>query len=333
MSSSTMAIKVKKRWRIYLILGVSLVSLGLLAVDFGYFAAHTIQCWSGKYGSQYYLAGCHNRRLIEYDMGAIYYGLEDGISETIKNAQVIVLGSSKAQAAFSSSATEAYFAKQNARFYVLGFGYNNLGGFALPLLKHKQANPKLLIVGADPFFITQLPPLTDDILTGDWSAYWNHVFIAGVQRLQRAVCPTFPSLCSPPFRTIYRSAKTGQWKWLGSYFPEQSIPLNDMLHPEFTDGEFQAAVEFGERFLREAGIDRNCIVFTGVPNNERDSPAIASRLAQRLGTKLILPEVEPLALLDDTHLNFDSAERWSAAFLTELTSVLDSCLPRNRSRD
>jgi hypothetical protein len=87
------------------------------------------------------------------------------------------------------------------------------------------------------------------------------------------------------------------------------------LQSEFSDNEFKAATEFGERFLDEVDINRDCIVFTGIPNNDKDAPAIASRLAQGLGTRLILPKVEPIFLLDDYHLNFDSAERWSAAFL------------------
>ena len=125
---------------------------------------------------------------------------------------------------------------------------------------------------------------------------------------------------------MYRSATTGQLRWRGSYFPEQSIPFTPLLQRDFSDDEFKAAVDFGERFLREIAIDRSCVVFTGIPNNGLDAPAIAARLAQRLGTQLILPEVEPLFLLDDAHLNFDSAERWSAAFLSELTPVLQRCL-------
>ena len=86
-------------------------------------------------------------------------------------------------------------------------------------------------------------------------------------------------------------------------------------------------------FLREIDINRDCIVFTGIPNNDQDAPVIASRLAQRLGTHLILPKVEPLFFLDDYHLNFNSAERWSAAFLSELTPVLQRCLSKRKDHD
>ena len=150
-----------------------------------------------------------------------------------------------------------------------------------------------------------------------------------LQRLQRAICPNFPSFCSPPLRTIYRSANTGQWRWRDSYFPEQSLPFNELAQREFSDDEFNAAVDFGERFLQQFNFERNCVVFTGIPNNDLDAPAISSRLAQRLGVQLILPEVEPLFMLDDAHLSFDSSQRWSAAFLSKLTPILQSCLSKS----
>jgi hypothetical protein len=299
----------------------------ILIFDFCRFTKNTINCWSSEYGPQNYLAWCPGASFL-YETGAIYYDLESGISEAIRNAQVIFLGSSKLQAAFSTHATDAYFAKQNIRFYVLGFGASNSSSFILSLLKHKRASPNLLIVNADPFFIAQ-PPGANTVFSGGLRTYWGVAKRAGLQRLQRTICPSFPSFCSPPERTIYRSANTGQWRWQGSY-PEQSIPFNELSQHEISDNEFKAAVDFGERFLREIKIDRGCIVFTGIPNNEIDAPAIASRLAQRLGTQLILPKVEPLFLLDDAHLNFDSAERWSAVFLSELTPVLQRCLSKRK---
>ena len=36
-------------------------------------------------------------------------------------------------------------------------------------------------------------------------------------------------------------------------------------------------------------------------------------------------------LLDDAHLNFETAERWSAAFLEQLTPVLRRCLAKAES--
>jgi hypothetical protein len=312
----------------YAIMGVFSIFAAILFWHFFRPMISSIKCWSSEYGPQYYLAYCPDASFGVYETGAIYYGLENGISKAIRNAQVIFVGSSKLQATISTQATTAYFAKQHIHFYVLGFGFSNFGGFVLPLLKHKRASPSLLIVNADPFFISEVAPGPSNVLLEESRTYWRLVSRAGLQRLQRAICPRFPSFCSPSYPTIYRSANTGQWKWKDSYYPEQSIPFNDLLQHELSENEFEAAVQFGERFLREIDINRGCVVLTGIPNNDQDAPAIASRLAQRLGTRLIFPKVEPLFLLDDYHLNFDSAERWSGAFLSELTPVLQRCVSK-----
>jgi hypothetical protein len=315
----------------YAIIGIFAVFAAILIFDFCRFTIKSIKCWSNEYGPLYYLARCNDFNFGEYETGAIYYGLENGVSEGIRNAQVIFVGSSKLQQAFSTKATASYFAEQNIRFYVLGFAVQNSAGFVLPLLKDKRASPSLLVINADPFFIAD--PRANYVLMGGLRTYWRLAKMMGLQRLQRAICPSFPSFCSPPYRTIYRSANTGQWRWQGSYYPEQSIAFNELMPDEFSDDAFEAAIKFGPRFLREIKINRDCIVFTGVPNNEKEAPAIASRLAQRLGTHLILPKVEPIFLLDDYHLNFDSAERWSAAFLSELTPILQRCLSKTKDHD
>ena len=319
----------------YAIIGAFAVFAAILIFNFCQFTINSIKCWSSEYGPLDYLAQCQGTAFgrDDYEAGAIYYGLESGISDAIRNAQVIFVGSSKLQAAFSTKATTAYFAKQNIRFYVFGMPFGIEAGFALPVLKRMRASPSLLIVNADPFFIAQVPSETRDVLSGDLITLWRLAKRAGLQRLQRVICPSLPSLCSPSYRTIYRSANTGQWRWQESYYSEQSIPFNDFLQNEFPDSKLEAAVDFGQRFLREINIDHSCIVFTGIPNNDQDAPGIASRLARRLGVHLILPKVEPLFLLDDYHLNFATAERWSAAFLSELTPVLQRCLSKREDPD
>jgi hypothetical protein len=329
-------IKSRKAFGIYAIIGIFAAFAVILIFNFFRFTINSIRCWSSEYGPLYYLAGCNDpsfgelTNFSEYQTGAIYYALESGISEAIRNAQVIFVGSSKLQAAFSTQATTAYFAKQNIRFYMLGFPDLYLG-LVLPTFKRSRASPSLLIVNADPFFID--PQTRPNVALGTLRTNLRFARVFALQRLQRAICPSVPSFCSPPYRTTYRSANTGQWRWRDSYYPEQSIPFNELLQHEFSDNDFKTSVDFGERFLREIDINRDCIVFTGIPNNDQDAPAIASRLAQRLGTHLIVPKVEPLMLLDDYHLNFDSAERWSAAFLSELTPVLQSCLSKGDGHD
>ena len=130
----------------------------ILIFDFCRFRIKNMKCWYSEYQPMYYLARCNNPTGFTYEVDAIYYGLESGISEAIRNAQVIFVGTSKVQHTFSTQATSFYFANQNIRFYMLGFLHYRSGGFVLPILKRQRASPSVLIVNADPFFICNPPP-------------------------------------------------------------------------------------------------------------------------------------------------------------------------------
>jgi hypothetical protein len=71
------------------VFAVFAVIAGILIFDFCRFTINSIKCRSSEYGPLYYLAECNDRKFLGYETDAIYYGLESGISEAIRNAQVI----------------------------------------------------------------------------------------------------------------------------------------------------------------------------------------------------------------------------------------------------
>jgi hypothetical protein len=88
------------------------------------------------------------------------------------------------------------------------------------------------------------------------------------------------------------------------------------------------AMSIGEAFLAELGVDRQCIILTGVPTPEYDTASFADTLAARLGTRSVNAVAEGLATIDRGHLNATSAERWSTAFLAKAEPVIRDCLDR-----
>ncbi len=79
-------------------------------------------------------------------------------------------------------------------------------------------------------------------------------------------------------------------------------------------------------FLNRIGIDRRCVVFTGIPNSALNSTEVAEVLATALHTRFLAPKIDGLGTIDGGHLNSRSAELWSAAFLKELTPIINECL-------
>jgi hypothetical protein len=110
------------------------------------------------------------------------------------------------------------------------------------------------------------------------------------------------------------------------YIDEKSTPIGASGQITVNKEGLAEARELGEKFLDALGLDRQCVILTGVPNSIVDSPAIAGTLAALLKTRSILPATDGLATLDSVHLNFASAERWSGLFVHAMTPVLQKCL-------
>src|SRR5262249_4877971 len=130
----------------YLAVFAASALVGGFALAVGQMTIDNINCRSSGYSVDDFLAYCRSSHYGDYEHGALYYGLEPSARDNIRNAQVIFLGSSKIQAAFSSKAVRAYFGKHGIPFFVLGFGYGESSPFASAILKRLGASPKVLVI-------------------------------------------------------------------------------------------------------------------------------------------------------------------------------------------
>ncbi len=97
-------------------------------------------CQASGYDSDGYLGYCGATSYGDYDHGAIWFGLEPAASAAAANAQVLFLGNSRTQFAFSSKATADWFSSLSESYYLLGFSHFENYTFEAPLLQ--QAAPK-----------------------------------------------------------------------------------------------------------------------------------------------------------------------------------------------
>jgi hypothetical protein len=312
------------RW-IYLAVFVASTLLGIVILSAGQMTIDNLHCRSSKYGNHDFLAYCRSDKYGDYEHGALYYGLEPSVRDNIRHAKVVFLGSSKTQAGFSTTAVRAYFDRLQTRFFIMGFGYNERSNFALAVLKRSKASPKVVVINADPFFTETLSEPAQEVLEGRPAFLWRLAMKMLFQRIHRVLCPT-PFICPESEPAIFRSAIDGQWNWIGPYIAEHAIPIDRSVQKTIPSEEFQIAKGIGEKFIREIGLNRRCVVITGVPNSDLDSTGIAERLAGALGTSSIFPSMDGLMTLDGSHLNLESAERWSSQFVEALTPILKDCI-------
>ena len=102
-----------------------------------------------------FLAFCAAPSFGDFEHGAYYYDLVPAAVTHLRAADVLFLGSSRAQFALSTNSVRRYFADRGIRPYLLGFGYNEGGGFALSIILKHRLKPKAIVVLADPFFRNQ----------------------------------------------------------------------------------------------------------------------------------------------------------------------------------
>jgi hypothetical protein len=321
------------RW-LYLFVFAPCALAGALLLSLGRTTIDNLDCKSSKYREGNFLAYCQSKQYGNYEHGALYYGLEPGIRDSIRNAKVMFLGTSTTQAAFSTQAVRAYFNKIGLPFFVMGFSYGEVSPFALAVLKRWKAAPQVLVISADPFFFDG--PVSEpalETLAGKPDFVWRLTMKMMFQRVHRFLCAIAPFICAESEPSIFRSARNGQWNWIGPYVAERTIPIDYAAARTVTPEILEPWRQSGERFLDEVGLNRRCVVLTGIPSPISNSIGIAKALAAALKTSSIFPPVDGLATVDGGHLNLASAERWSDQFLDALTPILERCVaPRTSAR-
>jgi hypothetical protein len=305
---------------------VLFAAVGFLTGNVVQMTVDNLPCQSRGYGNNNFLALCHNTRYGTYEHGAIYYGLEPGLRDNIRKADVIFLGTSVAMFAFSTNAVRNYFNDRNIRFFVMGFAHGEWSPFPLAVLQKWRASPKVLVINADPFFGDSLSAPAREALEGGPLYLWTLLTKMLFQRVHRVVCFTSWHACSETARGTFRSARNGQWS--ESQSVQRSTPVNPSAGLTFA-GEpvIDRAKVVGETFINAVGVSRNCIVLTGVANSVLNSPWIAQQLATMLKTRSIFPAIDGLSTTDGAHFNYASAERWSSRLIEQLTPILQDCLP------
>lgn len=278
-------------------------------------------CDPSGYHPGVFMASCQNPYYVDYEHGAFFYQLEPQAIRNLRAADVLIMGSSRPQFAFSADATANYFAVNRWRYFLFGFAYVQKSAFPEILMRRLNLHPKLLIIDADPFFSDQLNGPAENVVNED--ARFSYRLKQIFQSFHARLCVAAHALCVPKDRTLYRSSSDGRWIWLHSFSEDVSLPIAKPV--SISQREMDKAVDTGRRFLADVRLPKACVILTGVPTrtNAEQSAAILSRA---LGLPDVQPAISGLATLDGEHLNRESATRWSQAFFKVAETAIRRCL-------
>jgi len=322
----------KRRWKAYVAIFAATAFVSAVVTPLAIMTFDNFACRTQRQGPDDFLAYCRSLRYGDYEHGALYYGLEPKARESIRAAQVLFLGSSRLQAAFAANAIREYFRARGIRYFVMGFGYGDVSAFEQPVMERSGASPRVIVINADPFFVEPniLSEPAKEAIGGGPGYLWRLTLKMAFQRVHRTICRAVP-LCPESEPSIFRSATDGQWNWIGPYIEEREVPIDQEIKERLPQFEIERAKTIGEMFLNRIGLDRRCVVLTGIPTNGLDSTEVAEVLATALRTRFLAPKVDGIATVDGGHLNWRSSELWSAAFVEALTPIMNECLGQSHA--
>ena len=277
----------------------------------------------GYYAPSSYLGYCDAKAYGDYDHGAFWYGLEPDALNHAANAQVLFLGSSRMQFAFSSKATDHWFEQSAASHYLMGFTSTENATFASPLLAKLHSRAKVYVINVDRFFTDQETEPGADLLHERNEAQRRYRQKHLWQLAHRKLCAGFTALCGKAF-AYYRNPTNGHWKVRGRAKQDHS-PTKDASaeKPQL----WQHEGELARQFVASLSVDPACVFLTVVPY-PGTRHAEAKAIAAALGSELIDPRLDGLRTFDGSHLDRPSSDRFSSAFYEFAGPQIRQCLSR-----
>jgi hypothetical protein len=278
-------------------------------------------CPASGYTSDRYLSNCETN-YGDYEHGAFWFGLEPAAEISATSADVLFLGDSRMLLAFSTDATAKWFSSASASFYLLGFYAFENSIFERALLRKLKPRAQVYVIPIGDFFQPFEAPIAKNIMH-DGATRNLYDAKRHLQFVHQAICMKLPAICGNGL-AVFRSRETGMWYMRTSRFKgrEHRVSYDQRVDKR----EIDDAVPIGRAFLSELSVKPECVVLTVVPTVGTKF-GVANSIANGLGRMLVgLENLDDLQTFDGTHLDQESAERWSEAFFKTAGPQIQKCL-------
>lgn len=298
-----------------------LLVVSIAAYGYGIRTRGIFACPANGYSADRYLADCSAVNFADYEHGAFQFNLEPQVQNAVRNADVLFLGNSRVQVAFSAPPTERWFSQNSVKYYLMGFGYYENALFEGRILAMVHPKARVYIINLDSFFQESETPPVATILH-DPRAKSEYEAKRMWQRAHERICGIVPELCGHQF-AIFRSRSTGMYYIEGQRI--HSAPISYDL--DVNQRVAASSISTASAFLSHFG-ERKCVILTMIPTVDTQL-GTAKAIATGIGLPLITPlGLHGLQTWDGSHLDRPSAQRWSEAFFRMAGPEIRSCLDR-----
>lgn len=281
-------------------------------------------CPANGYGASQYLAYCQTTGYGDYDHGAFWFGLEPEAERAAANANVLFLGNSRMQFAFSTEAIKRWSESSAALFYLLGFSYGENAQFEGPLLARLKPKARVYVINVDRFFDDGLVTApTAAIRQGSSETQTGYDEKKRWQAFHKGICSALPAVCGHQV-AFFRERDTGAWQLLGSEGFKAS-GIADAPPDPGDEARWARHAALGNEFVSRLPVNRQCVILTLAPWDATNS-AEARAIAAALKMELVAPALPDLRTIDGDHLDHASSERWASAFFEAAGPRIQRCL-------
>lgn len=305
---------------------VLLLAAGLAGYVYTVRTRGIFACPATGYSSDSYLAYCQAPQYGDFDHGAFWFDLEPGIRDYVARAEVLFLGNSRVQFGFTTDITDAWMRALPARYFLLGFAYWENYTFERALLRQIKPRPSVVIINVDDYFETRKTDVASAVMKDD--SLRGHYRIKRLwQWPHRWLCSAFPGLCGGN-EAFFRSLTTGGYHRFADRWGHYQVNYDSTVDSKVLNTYIPRARQFLDTFH----VPRQCILMTIVPSSQTHL-GTARALAETLGIQFIAPTLFDLTTFDRSHLNPDSAQRWSRAFFADAGASIRGCLAARPSTE
>lgn len=267
------------------------------------------------------------------DHHVIYWGIDDDVVSRMKQADVLLLGSSRLMFALRARVLDPWADARDIRYYALGFGFREGDAFPLAIIRKFDLHPRLVVVNVDGFFGRGASEWADRVMRdsafGARKRQFEGEAAHEVRRVVHRLVPNWIDLFGRPgFRfghefIAYRSRRNGIWVVSPWPQPTMSSPARDFEREPVTPREAAAA----RAFKTELDARGARLVLTYVPTPE-DMGGNPVALGQLLGVPVAGLNVDGLSSHDGSHLSEASAVTWSQRLADDLAPLLRPVAPQ-----
>jgi hypothetical protein len=307
---------------------ICIVLITILASYGLWLRKHSIfACVANGYTADRYMAYCDNTGYGDYEHGAFWFGLEPSAQEFVKDADVLFLGNSRVQYAFSTKATADWFSGASVPYYLLGFTYYDGVPFAEALLRRIRPKAKVYVINVDDFFSQwESPPATE--VMHDPGAGSHYEIKRLWQSVHALICKRAPVICGRNY-AIFRSRESGAFSLSrgSSVVNAKPVSYDQGISEDAVGSSTAAAIHF----LSDLPVQEDCVILTTIPTAGTKIGNVKA-IAAALHKDLVTPEIPELQTFDGSHLDQQSAERWSQAFLQAVGPQIRSCLEKQGAK-